>query len=972
MDIATIAAKKLKKDGILKNLDESEEINACSVNLAIEVNGKKEDYLLMFKNETHNHPTEIEPFGGAATCLGGAIRDPLSGRSYVYQGMRVTGAPNPLKDPALTLEGKLKRAVITKTAAKGFASYGNQIGLCTGLVHEIYHEGYEAKRMEAGFVISAAPKKNVIRSVPVKGDVVILLGGETGRDGCGGAVGSSKAQDQDSINTCGAEVQKGDALCERKIQRLFRNGNCTRLIKRCNDFGAGGVCVAVGEIAESIDINLNAVPKKYEGLSATELAISESQERMAVVVAQKDVDKFIALADEENLDATVIATVTDTGRMRMFYDGQAVVDLKRELVDSAGIRAKQTAVVEEKKTEFFFRVEEVAKKAFENDINDIEEALKAVLSSLQVCSQKGLIEHFDSSIGASSVLVPLGGKNQLTPSSVMAAIIPTEGESSLASVCSFGFDPDLSSQSPFLGAMYAVVTSVIKLALAGVKLDTMYLTFQEYFKRLGKDSERWGVPLASLLGALEAQMGLGLAAIGGKDSMSGTFENLDVPPTLISFAVGTMEAGDVISNVFSKADESVYKISLKRDEYGVPDFEYIKELLAALNKEILAKNITVANIVERGGVAAAVIKSCLGNDIGVAGVEQEVCEMFSPSLGDIILCASNIKVLDKFKPELIGTTFDKDSEKWCGTAKHNLKTAFTSTLEPIFPSKPPHEVPSKEVSYNNVQCTMHNAQLKTEKPTVLIPVFPGTNCEYDTAKAFEKAGATVEFFIIKNRSEKDIADAVTGLSQAIKKCNILAFPGGFSGGDEPDGSAKFICSVFRNPSIAAAVKEHIEVKKGLIIGICNGFQALVKLGLLPYGEIKEKGSADATLTYNTIGRHIAHITKIRVASNASPWLKYCKIGEEYLVPISHGEGRFVCSDKDLEAMIKNGQVVTQYTGENPNGSLIGIEGITDVTGRIFGKMGHSERVGKHLYKNVVGEYDMQIFKAGVEYFITKT
>ena len=725
MDMATIAAKKLKKDGILKHLDESEEINACSVNVAIEVDGKKEDYLLMFKNETHNHPTEIEPFGGAATCLGGAIRDPMSGRSYVYQGMRITGAPNPLKDPKLTLEGKLKRAVITKTAAKGFASYGNQIGVATGLVNEIYHEGYEAKRMEAGFVISSTPKKNVVREKPVKGDKVILLGGETGRDGCGGAVGSSKAQDQDSINTCGAEVQKGDALCERKIQRLFRNGNCTRLIKRCNDFGAGGVCVAVGEIADSIDINLNAVPKKYEGLSATDLAISESQERMAVVVADKDVDKFIAFADEENLDATVIATVTDSGSMRMYYDSNIVADLKRDMLNSAGIRAKQSAIVEEKKTEFLDKVEAVAKEAIKN--KEFDKALEAVLSSLQVCSQKGLIEHFDSTVGAGSITVPLGGKNQLTPSSVMAALIPTEGQSSLASVCSFGYDPDLSSESPFLGAMYAVVTSVIKLAITGVALDNIYLTFQEYFKRLGKDSERWGTPLASLLGAFEAQLGLGLAAIGGKDSMSGTFEQLDVPPTLISFAVGTMEASDVISNVFTEANQQVFRLRLQRDEYGVPNFQYLKELLNALNKEILTKNITVANIVERGGVAAAVTKSSLGDDYGVAGVEAKIEDLFAPSLGDIIICANNIKALDKFKPELVGTTYGKEDEKWCEASENNLKSAYTKTLEPIFPSKPSYEVPYKEVSYNKTKSSeILNSQfsIQTQNQQFLSQYFP--------------------------------------------------------------------------------------------------------------------------------------------------------------------------------------------------------------------------------------------------------
>lgn len=968
MDIATLAAKVLKKEGILVGVDESEEINACSIKIKATVNGEKEDWIINFKNETHNHPTEIEPFGGAATCLGGAIRDPLSGRTYVYQAMRITGAPNPNKPASETLEGKLPRRTITKVAAKGFSSYGNQIGLATGIVKEFYHEGYEAKRLEAGFVIGAAPLKNVRRDTPTAGDIVLMVGGETGRDGCGGAVGSSKSHTSDSLNECGAEVQKGNPLTERKIQRLFKNGACTRLIKRCNDFGAGGVCVAVGEIADGVDINLNSLPKKYDGLSATELAISESQERMAVVVAAGDMFDFIEFAKKENVEAVPIAQVTDKKSMRMFYDGKCIVDLKRDMLNSAGVRQTVDVVVEEKKVDLNSLVGEVEAKAIAK--GDYKKAILASLKCLSTCSQKGLIENFDSSIGAGSVLLPLGGKNIITPSKTMAALLPVNGETDTTTICSYGFDPDLSSASPYLGALYAVVESVVSVVAVGVNPSKIYLSLQEYFKKLGLEPKNWGLPLTSLLGAYTAQMGLGLGAIGGKDSMSGTFNELNVPPTLISFAVGVARAGAIISNVFKKADEKVFILKLDRDKFGVPKFDSLKHLLAKLYTEIANKTVTTASVVGRGGAAIAAIKSCLGNDIGFKFTSPDK-EIFTPYFGDVVVSTTDPKVFDGFNLVPLGVTTEEVNIS-IGVNQISLDEAleaFTGVLEPIFPSNPPFDTPLKAVSsFKRAPASSYHARVYNAKPRVIIPVFPGTNCEYDTQAAFEKAGAKVEQFIIKNRSASDISEACTQLAAQIKKSQILMFAGGFSGGDEPDGSGKFISAFFRSPQIKDAVEELLAKREGLALGICNGFQALIKLGLLPYGQIKEPKAGDATLTFNTIGRHISTISKIRVASALSPWLANVKTNDEFLVPISHGEGRFVCSDKDLEVLTKNGQIATQYTGTNPNGSTLGIEGITDPTGRILGKMGHSERVGKYLYKNVPGVYDMKIFEAGVFYF----
>jgi len=967
MDIGTIVAKKLKKQGILLNLDESEEINACSIKVKATVDGQSEDWLIMFKNETHNHPTEIEPYGGAATCLGGAIRDPLSGRSFVYQAMRVTGAPDPNKSTKLTLKGKLPRRVVTRVAAKGFSSYGNQIGLCTGMVKEFYHEGYEAKRLETGFVIGAAPAKNVVREVPKAGDVVLLVGGETGRDGCGGAVGSSKSHTEESLNSCGAEVQKGNPLTERKIQRLFRNAECTTLIKRCNDFGAGGVCVAVGEIADGIDINLNAVPKKYDGLSATELAISESQERMAVVVAPENVDKFIALAANENVNAVRIATVTSNSAMRMYYDNELVAELKRDMLNAAGVRQTVNAKIKEDKVNLADLTD--SKTLSFVVANDFKGALLHNLSELHSCSQKGLVEHFDSSIGAGSVLVPLGGNSLLTPSQVMAALLPVDGQTDTASVCSYGFDPELSSVSPYLGAVYAVVESIVKLVSSGADPSKIYLTFQEYFKRLKSDPARWGTPLASLLGAYTAQMALGSAAIGGKDSMSGSFEELDVPPTLISFAVSYLPANNIITNVFTKG-QKVYRIGLKRDKFSMPDFSYLNKLTKVLHNQILAKNVTAATVVERGGATAVTLKSCIGNGLGFhfVGLNKE---LFAPYFGDIVLSLNDKTAFKGFDIELLGET---TTEGIVTVANDKIElgeliAAYTGTLEPIFPTKPPVQdviVPVDSDKKFDITSVKNKPQIA--KPKVIVPVFPGTNCEYDTAKKFLEAGAEVSTFVIKNRSTKDIEESCKELASLIKQSQILAFAGGFSGGDEPDGSGKFISSVFRNQRILDATKELFENKGGLILGICNGFQALVKLGLLPYGKIKSPEPTDATLTFNTIGRHIATTSTIKISSTLSPWLANCRVGEEYLIPISHGEGRFVCSDKELKELITNGQIATQYVNNNPNGSLYGIEGITDVTGRILGKMGHSERVGKHLYKNVLGNYDKKIFAAGVKYF----
>ncbi len=977
MDIATIAVKKLKKEGKLDNLDVSDEINACSVEVDVDVDGKDEKWLIMFKNETHNHPTEIEPFGGAATCLGGAIRDPLSGRTYVYQAMRVTGAADPRKPIEETLKGKLPQRVITKTAAAGYSSYGNQIGLATGLVAEMYHPNYVAKRLETGYVIAGAPKENVVRRKPIEGDVIVLLGGETGRDGCGGATGSSKAHTEKSVEVCGAEVQKGNPPTERKIQRLFRNKDVARLIVKCNDFGAGGVSVAIGELADSLDIYLDKVPKKYEGLSGTELAISESQERMAVVLAKDTVEQFINYAKEENLNAVAVAEVTDNGRMRMFYAGNCIVDLKRSFLDTNGVKQTTKAVVKDNATDYMNKPDEESAELFAK--GDFAGVLYHELSRLNVCSTKGLGETFDSTIGAGSVLMPFGGKYQLTPAVAMAAKPPVNGKTDTATVSSYGCSPQLMSASPFVGSVYSIVLSLSKLVACGVRVDTVRLSLQEFFKRLGSDPERWGQPLSALLGALYAQIGLGVGAIGGKDSMSGTFENIDVPPTLISFAMGITKASKVISNTFSFDGKvkDIYHVSLPRDEYDMVDFDKTLKLYDAINDAIVAGKIKACNVVEEGGVLASVFKACMGNKAGTDW-EALTVDMLTPRFGDLVILAEDVDGLSGFDVQKVATLNGTYTCDLCGVEVKMDKAieAFTGTLESVFPTTAPA---SGEA--NNLICVARKherAPRNIVKPTVLIPVFPGTNCEYDTARAFERAGAKADIFIVKNQSSKDIEDTAKALVKALDKAQILAFPGGFSGGDEPDGSGKFIATTFKNPAIAEAVMKLLYERDGLAIGICNGFQALIKLGLVPYGDIREQKADAPTLTFNNISRHVSTIVNVRVATNKSPWLNACRVDEVYKVAVSHGEGRFVSGQEELDKLVKAGQVATQYVDlfgnatmtspYNPNGSMKAIEGIISPDGRVLGKMGHSERIDDNLYKNVEGNYDMKLFESGVEYF----
>ena len=974
MDIATMGARELKAQGKLDNLDESDEINACSVKVNVVVNGAEEEWLVMFKNETHNHPTEIEPFGGAATCLGGAIRDPLSGRVYVYQAMRITGAADINAPFDKTLKGKLPQRVISKTAAAGFSSYGNQIGLATGIVNEMYHEGYVAKRLETGFVVGAAPAANVVRAKPQAGDVVMLIGGATGRDGCGGATGSSKAHTVDSVSECGAEVQKGNPLTERKIQRLFRNSEVTKLIKKCNDFGAGGVCVAIGELSDGLDINLDAVPKKYQGLSATELAISESQERMAVVIDKADAEKMKKLCDEENLDATVVATVTDTRRMRMYLGGNLIVDLSRKFLDSNGVRQSTEALIKEKAVKFFSAPAPAAKGAKTN-----AQKLKNLLSDYNTASQKGLSEIFDSTVGANTVLMPFGGKYQLTPAISMAAKIPvTDAVTDTCTVSSWGCDPQLLSESPFTGAFYSVVLSVIKTCLTGAPLNTIRLTFQEFFERLRDDKERWGKPLSALLGALHAQLSLQLGAIGGKDSMSGSFEKYDVPPTLISFALGIASAGDVTDNVLRKAGQKVYRYRLKRDKSGLPDTAELIDFLNLYTGELKRGHVNFSTVVEKGGAAAAIAKSALGNGLGFK-FEEGVKDLFLPLLGDILVSVDNPDDFVGYGLELLGSVTELEKFDFGGGDSLSVKDAtasFTGTFESVYPTTAAADGKAENVSFeakNIIIC-----KNKTAKPRVFIPAFPGTNCEYDTAKRFILAGAEPEIFVVKNRSAKDISETVDAMSKAIKTCNIIAFPGGFSGGDEPNGSGKFIATTFRNKKLADAVNDLLYARDGLAIGICNGFQALIKLGLLPNGKIGELKSSSPTLTFNNISRHVSTVSYVRVASNLSPWLSNVKVGETYAVAVSHGEGKFVASDGDIEKLIASGQVATQYadldgnaTMEspfNPNGSCYAIEGITSADGRIYGKMGHSERIGENIMKNIDALSDMKIFEAGVKYF----
>lgn len=980
MDIATIAVKELKAAGKLEDLDESEEINACSVNIDVNVDGKIEKYLLMFKNETHNHPTEIEPFGGAATCLGGAIRDPLSGRSYVYQAMRVTGSADPRTSLEDTLHGKLMQKKITTEAANGYSSYGNQIGLTTGQVTEVYDEDFVAKRMEIGAVIAAVPKENVIRKRPEKGDIIILLGGKTGRDGCGGATGSSKEHSEESIETCGAEVQKGDAPNERKIQRFFRNKEVAQMIKRCNDFGAGGVSVAIGEIAESLDINLDLVPKKYDGLDGTELAISESQERMACAIDAENKDRFIELAGFENLQATHVATVTDTGYLRMFWNGKAIVDLNRAFLDTNG-KKQQTDIhvpkVDEENT--FFNTGKIKVEG-----ETISDKFDSVLKDLNVCSQKGLVEKFDNTIGSNTVLLPFGGKYQRTPIQGMVAKIPVlDGKTTTSSIMTFGYNPKIGKWSPFHGALYAVVESICKLVAVGGDYKTTRLTFQEYFEKLGKDKTKWGKPFSALLGAYYAQKQFEIPAIGGKDSMSGTFEHINVPPTLVSFAVDTVDAEYVVSQEFKKAGSVLAVIKTPTLESGIPDFDILKKNLDKIRELTQAKKVLASYALGYGGLGEAIAKMAFGNKIGFeVAKDVDADKLFDPAYGNIALeiDKADLALLEDLDYKVAGTTIegqyiDVDGYKVC---LGKIYKAYESTLEPIFPTKAVE--PTGGVKNINFIVNEHQkSSLSIAQPKVFIPTFPGTNCEYDSARAFEDAGAKASIKVFRNLNYANIEDSIETMVKEIESSQIVMIPGGFSAGDEPDGSAKFIATVFRNPRIAEAVNDLLTNRDGLMLGICNGFQALIKLGLVPYGEIKPVTAEDApTITYNNIGRHQAKVVTTRIASNKSPWLAGTQVGDLHSISISHGEGKFVANKETFDQLVANGQIATQYVDldgnatydidYNPNGSFYAVEGITSADGRILGKMGHSERIGKYTLKNIHGEKDQKIFESGVNYF----
>ncbi|MDM0865926.1 phosphoribosylformylglycinamidine synthase [Clostridium perfringens] len=990
MDLATIAMKELRKRGKLDDLDVSEEINACSINIEIETDKGTEEYLLMFKNETHNHPTEIEPFGGAATCLGGAIRDPLSGRSYVYQAMRVTGSADPTVEICETLKGKLPQRKITLGAAHGYSSYGNQIGLATGQVSEIYHPNYAAKRMEVGAVIAATPKENVIRLEPSKGDIVILLGGRTGRDGIGGATGSSKEHTEESINQCGAEVQKGNAPTERKIQRLFRNKEVAQMIKRCNDFGAGGVSVAIGELCRGIDIDLNKVPKKYEGLDGTELAISESQERMAVVISSENADRFIKLSEDENLEATIVAEVTDTDRLRMNWKDKTIVDIKRSFLDTNG--AKQ---------EISLKVKSPSVYPYEVKNCDVKEEWLKSLRNLNVCSQKGLIERFDSTIGGGTVLMPLGGKYQLTPAEGMAAKIPVlGGESKDASLMTYGFNPYLGVWSPFHMAFYSVIESVTKIAAMGGDYKKVRLTFQEYFEKLLRDEEKLGKPFAALLGAYKAQMDLGLPAIGGKDSMSGSFGELNVPPTLVSFAVGLEKASRIISPEFKNIGSTLVLMKGEKLEDGTLEIHGFKNNLEKLYKLIGEEKVVSAYSLKFGGVSEGITKMSLGNRIGAILNNISKEELFGFNYGSLILeVKEGVNLEDEFKGtnyKVIGSTI-KDGVIKCEeydfeVSLEELEKAYEEKLEDVFKSKTEDKEECVSDLINNDKDganILDNGQMhieeklkskitRVEKPRVVIPVFPGTNCEYDCRRAFEKEGAEVSEVIIRNLNKEALIDSINMLKKEIDKSQIIMLPGGFSAGDEPDGSAKFIATIFRNPKIKDSVMKLLNERDGLILGICNGFQALIKLGLLPYGKIIDIEEDMATLTYNNINRHMSSIVRTKITSKKSPWFNEVSLGEIHSIPISHGEGRFVAPEDLLKELVENDQIATQYVDlegnmamnmpYNPNGSSLAIEGITSKDGRILGKMGHSERIGENLYKNIPGEFDQKLFKSGVDYF----
>ena len=994
MDLGTIAAKYLRKQGKLEKLDESEEINACTVKMTVERDGVEEPWLLLFKNETHNHPTEIEPFGGAATCIGGAIRDPLSGRAYVYGAMRVTGAADPTRPVTETIPGKLPQRKLVTTAAAGYASYGNQIGLATGIVDEIYHPGYAAKRMEIGAVIAAAPAANVRRERPTPGDVVILLGGSTGRDGIGGATGSSKAHNAHSVETCGAEVQKGNAPEERKLQRLFRNPEATRLIKRCNDFGAGGVSVAIGELADGLEINLNAVPKKYEGLDGTELAISESQERMAVVVAAEDAERFLQLAGEENLQAVPVAEVRAEPRLVMHWNGKTIVDISRDFLNSNGA------------PKHIFITPEAPAKAGETAGEEaFPEMMKRLAGDLNICSRRGLAERFDSTIGAGTVVMPFGGKHQLTPSQAMIQKVSLEqGHTDDCTLMAWGYDPYLSERSPYHGAYLAVVESVAKLIASGASFEDVYLTFQEYFEKPGTDGRRWGQPLAALLGAFEAQMNLGVAAIGGKDSMSGSFRyedeegnprEINVPPTLVSFAVTTGKTGEVITPELKQAGHTLTLLEPETDEDGLPKTESLTKLFRRVTALSRAGKVFACYTPGTGGIAAALLKMALGNGLGVC-LETEMTEgeLSRERFGAFLL------ETEEALPE--GIALGRITEEPAftrGTESIGLRElleVFEGRLEKVYPTGNP--TPAGETSdflkgvrswpaavpEQAAEAFSHPAEqwpapaVKTARPRVLIPAFPGTNCEYDSARAMEDAGAEAEILVVRNLTAADIARSVETFAGKIAKAQMIFIPGGFSGGDEPDGSAKFITAFFRNEAIREGVRELLEERDGLMCGICNGFQALIKLGLVPYGKIIETDEHCPTLTFNAIARHQSRLVRTRIASNMSPWLRETRVGDVYTVPISHGEGRFLAEEGLIREMAERGQIATQYVdleGQptmdvryNPNHSLYAIEGITSPDGRVFGKMGHSERIGKGLYRNVPGNYEIGMFRSAVKYF----
>ena len=963
MDLATVAVRHLKTNGQLSKLDESEEINACTVKIDVTVDGVVEPWLLLFKNETHNHPTEIEPFGGAATCIGGAIRDPLSGRSYVYGAMRVTGAADPLKPVSETMKGKLPQRKIVTTAAAGYSSYGNQIGLATGIVDEIYHPGYAAKRMEIGAVIAAAPAENVRRERPEAGDVIILLGGATGRDGCGGATGSSKSHTMESLESCGAEVQKGNAPEERKLQRLFRNAEASKLIKRCNDFGAGGVSVAIGELADGLEIDLNAVPKKYEGLDGTELAISESQERMAVVVESKDVARFLELARTENLNATPVAVVTDANRLVMHWNGNKICDISRDFLNSNGADKHITAAP--------------AAPAYtpKTVSGGFAENYHALAADLNCCSKRGLSERFDSTIGAGTVLMPFGGIHQQTPIQSMVQKISVEKKhTDDCSFMSFGYNPFITEQSPYHGAYLAVVESVCKLVASGASFEDVYLTFQEYFERLGKDPKRWGKPLAALLGAFKAQMNLGIGSIGGKDSMSGSFEDLDVPPTLVSFAVTTGKVSDVVSPEFKGANHKVCLLLPELDENNLPKTESLLKNFTLVTEGMRAGKILAAYTPGMGGVAEAALKMAIGNGYGVDFSDVSVQELFGYAYGGFVLEVDGDAIGTQ-----IGVTNDTGKLALAGEAidLDDLQKTYEDKLESVYSCNiPDRKTPMENFSF---EATERKAPaIKVAKPRVLIPAFPGTNCEYDSAKAVRDAGAEPEIIVINNLSADGIARSVERFANELKTAQMIFVPGGFSGGDEPDGSGKFITAFFRNAAVKEGVTELLENRDGLMCGICNGFQALIKLGLVPYGKIIDTDENCPTLTFNTIARHQSRIVRTRIASNKSPWLSLMNVGDIVNVPISHGEGRFLASEELIRQLAANGQIATQYvdldgnaTSDvhfNPNDSMFAIEGITSPDGRVFGKMGHSERIGAGLYKNVPGNYDIRMFEAAVKYF----